>query len=171
MSNRIGHINKYLVYDILGIAVYGLVLYFGFTWLAGFSLLYASLWNFALIVLAVAFDAYANKIVQSDETIKLMKEKYNAEKVDHMIRGGFVSFKSLIYLFYLFLLVASKTIDINPAIASENFVHFIHTNDYSIVFLLAFDTFINQFAKDRESVKIISEKLKASSTEDDASKG
>jgi len=61
-------------------AVYGSILYFVFTWLAGFSLLYANLWNFALIVIAVSFDGYTDKILQSDETIAMLSKKYDIEK-------------------------------------------------------------------------------------------
>ncbi|MCL2054189.1 MAG: hypothetical protein FWG90_07110 [Oscillospiraceae bacterium] len=153
-------INKYLLHDILGMIAYGLVLYLGFTWLAGFSVLYAYLWNFALIILAVLFDQYAVKLLQSDEMIMRLKEKYGAEKARLIISGGFVSFKTLIYLLYLFILIASQIIDINPELIGDNLVDFVFSNNYSILFLLAFDAFIGQFSKDRERAERILEKLK-----------
>jgi hypothetical protein len=163
MKNKI---NKYLIYDILGTLAYGLILYFGFTWLAGFALLYAYLWNFALIIFAVALDKYFDTILKSDKMLMLMKEKYGSEKTALMLTGGFLSFKTLIYLFYLFILIASQIIDFNPALIGENLVNFIHANNYSILFLLAFDTVIGQFSRDRERMKKIAEKLKESSGED-----
>lgn len=160
------HVNKYFLYDILGMTAYSLVLYFGFTWLAGFSLLFASLWSFALIVIAVAFDEYSSRIMQSDETMRLMKEKYSAERVKRIIAGGFLSFKSLIYLFYVFLLIAAQVIEFFPASAGQNIAEFIRANDYSIVFLLAVDTFMGQLAKDKERTKKLSEKFNEASLED-----
>jgi len=167
MRNKKRPINKYFIYDILGMAAYGLILYFGFTWLAGFSLLFANLWNFSLIILAVSFDGYAVKMMQSDAVIKKYKEKYGSEKAHLMMAGGFVSFKTLIYLLYLFILIASRVIDFNPTLLGENLANFVLSNNYSILFLLAFDTLIGQFSKDRERTKIVLSKLDTDS-EDDA---
>jgi hypothetical protein len=164
MKNRI---NKYLIYDIFGMAAYGLILYFGFTWLAGFALLYAYLWNFALIIVAVSFDKYFDRMMRSDKTIMLMKDKFGSEKTVSMLTGGFISFKTLIYLLYMFILIASQIIDFNPDLLSDNLVNFIQANNYSILFLLAFDTLIGQFSKDRERMKKIAEKLKKDSSEDE----
>lgn len=160
MRAKIRRINKYFIYDVFGAAVYGLILYFGFTWLVGFSLLYAYLWNFALIILAISFDGYTNKFLQSDEAIKLLMKKYSTEKVYSMITGGFITFKTLLYLFYIFILIASQIINFSPSLISGNLVNFIQANDYSVLFLLAFDTLIGQLSKDREKMKKASEKLK-----------
>jgi hypothetical protein len=153
-------INKYLVIDILGAAIYGAILFFGFTLIAGFSLLLAYLWNFLLIILALVFDGLANRVMQSDDSIRLLKDKYGADKAYLMLTGGFLSFKTLIYLFYLFILVASQIIDFNPTLVSKNLVDFINANNYSILFLLAFDTVIKQFIKDKEKAKKLSDKFK-----------
>ena len=153
-------INKLLILDISGMIAYGLILYFGFTWLAGISLLYAYLWNFALIILAVLFDKCAVKLLQSDEIIMRLKEKYGAEKSRNIIAGGALSFKTLIYLFYLFILIVSQIIEFNPALIGENLINFVLSNNYSILFLLAFDAFIGQFSKDRERTEKILAKLK-----------
>ena len=165
MRNRIKQINKYLIYDIFGAVVYGLILYFGFTWLAGFSLLYAYLWNYALIILAVSLDIGVSKIMQSDELVMLLKKKHGAEKTGLMLSGGFISFKTLIYFFYLFILTASQIIDFNPELIGGNLAGFVLSNNYSILFLLAVDTLVGQFAKDRGKTKKILEKLKESANE------
>ena len=167
MRHRKNPINKYFLYDILGIAAYGSILYFGFIWLAGLSVLYAYLWNFALIILAVAFESYAEKFLQSDNIIAMYRKKYGTEKAYLMIAGGWLSFKTLIYSFYLIILIASRIIDFNPALVSENLADFVLSNNYSILFLLAFDTLIGQFSKDREKTKGILSKLDTEG-EDDA---
>jgi hypothetical protein len=97
----------------------------------------------------------------------LMKKKFGAEKTESMLTGGFISFKTLIYLLYLFILIASQIIDFNPDLIGENLVNFIQANNYSILFLLAFDTLIGQFSKDKERMKKIAEKLKEDSSEDE----
>jgi len=167
MRHRKKPINRYFLYDILGITAYGSMLYFGFIWLAGLSVLYAYLWNFALIILAVASESWAEKFWQSDNAITMYKKKYGTEKAHLMIAGGWISFKTLIYSFYLIVLIASRIIDFNPALVSENIADFVLSNNHSILFLLAFDTLIGQFSKDRERTKRILSKLDTES-EDDA---
>ena len=167
MRHRKNQINKYFLYDILGIAAYGAILYFGFIWLAGLSVLYAYLWNFALIILAVAFESYTEKLWQSDDVITMYKNKHGSEKAYLIIAGGWISFKTLIYSFYLIILIASRIIDFNLTLLSENLVDFVLSNNYSILFLLAFDTLIGQFSKDRKRTKRILSKLDTES-EDDA---
>ena len=159
MRHRKKPINKYFLYDILGIAAYGSVLYFGFIWLAGLSVLYAYLWNFALIILAVAFESFAERFLQSDNVIAMYKKKHGTKKAHLMMAGGWLSFKTLIYSFYLIILIASRLIDFNPALVSENLADFVLSNNYSILFLLAFDTLIGQFSKDRARTKNILSKL------------
>ena len=167
MRNRIKQINKYLILDVVGMIVYGLILYFGFALLAGLSLLCAYLWNFVLIILAISFDVYTEKMLKSVKTMMMLKKEYGTEKAYSMITGGFVSFKTLIYLFYLIILVISQIISFSPALFGENLVNFIAANNYSILFLLAFDTFIGQFSKDREKKKKHLEILKGHFAEND----
>ena len=69
MLNKTQQISKYILYEILGNVVYGLVLYYVFTWLAGYSFIYAYLWNVALIILGLAIDEYAKKMFQSKKLI------------------------------------------------------------------------------------------------------
>ena len=159
MRSKRKPINKYFIYDIFGMIAYGLILYFGFTWLSGFSLLCAYLWNLALIILAVSFDGYAVKMMQSDAVIKKYKEKYGLEKAHLMVSGGFISFKTLIYSFYLFIFISSRVIDFSPALVNKNLADFVLSNNHSILFLLAFDTLIGQFSKDRERTKGILSRL------------
>jgi hypothetical protein len=104
--------------------------------------------------------------MRSDKTIMLMKDKFGSEKTVSMLTGGFITFKTLIYLLYMFILIASQVIDFNPDLLSDNLVNFIQANNYSILFLLAFDTLIRQISKDRERMKKIAKKLKEDSSED-----
>jgi hypothetical protein len=159
-------INKYLALDLAVMLIYGLVLYFGFTWIAGYSILLAYLWNFALIFCALLLDAYTLKMVYKDKVKRmeyvdlLIAKGYGAKKVYGMLTGGFLSFKTIIYLFYLFVLIISQIIDFNPTLITENIANFILANNYSILFLVAFDMLINQFKNDKERMDRISEELR-----------
>ena len=73
---------------------------------------------------------------------------------------SFVSFKTVLYMFYIFILIFSQIIDFYPALVGENIGNFISANSYSILLLIALDQVIGQFSKDRERVGKISEKLK-----------
>lgn len=165
MPKGLKQVNKYFIYDILGTVIYGLILYFGFTWLSRLSLVYGYLWNFALVILTTLFDRYSIKNMQSDKMVMMMIEKYGIEKTKRMMTGGFITFKTLLYFFYIFILIASQVIKFNPTLISENLVNFILANDYSILFLLAFDTLIVQFSKDKERNNYILEKLNKYSSE------
>lgn len=74
---------------------------------------------------------------------------------------NFVSFKTVLYVFYLFVLIVSQIIDFSSAsgLVDECLGNFILTTQYSIVLLIAFDMLIGQFIKDREKMKKTSGKF------------
>ncbi|MCL2051988.1 MAG: hypothetical protein FWG91_09730 [Lachnospiraceae bacterium] len=154
--------NIYFIYDLLGASFYGLVLYFGFTWLAGFSFLYAHLWNIIMLIFAASINELSDKLVSSDEKLILLKQKYGAEKASLILTGGFISFKTVIYLFYLLILLASQINDFTPILINKSFENFIISNNYSVLLLIAFDSLIKQFSKDKKKAKTIEAKLKES---------
>jgi len=173
MSNKIKRIGKHLFYILWSNVLYGLLLYFVFTWLAGYSLLYAYFWNLALIILGLAIDAYLLQMLQSKKIIMQLKEEKDAEKNYRLIQwimDSFVSFKTILYLFYVVILIVSQVISINPTLVGENISNFIMANNYSILFLIAFDMLLSQFTKDKERMKEISENLKKSLAEKEEEK-
>lgn len=124
--------------------------------LAGYSLLYAHFGNLALIVVGLAIDEYMYKMLQSKKLVAQLKQEKDMEtnyRLIQWIMDNFVSFKSILYLFYIIILVVSKIIDFNPELLGDDIGSFIRANDYSILFLLAFDTLISQFTKDRTRMK------------------
>ncbi len=165
MLNKIIQISKFILYDLIFLVLYGIILYFVFTWLAGYSLLYAYLGNIALILLVLVVDEYMIKLFQSkDIAIRLMKEE-NKEKTYNSIQGlldSLISFKTELYLFYVFILIFSQIIDFSPTLVNENISSFILANSYSILLLIAFDRIIQNFSNDRKRMKKISENLKKS---------
>ena len=168
MQNKLRRISKYILYFVGSNAIYGVIVYTVFTWLSGFSLLYAYLGNLTMIFLGLLMDEYNLRMLQSRKLVKKIKEVKDSEKNYRLIQrimDSFVSFKTALYLFYIFILIFSQIIDFHQALVSENIRNFIRTNDYSILFLLAFDTLIARFVKDRERMKKISEEFEKSFVE------
>jgi len=62
--------------------------------------------------------------------------------------GGDVSFKTALYLFYIFILVCSAINSVMPYFFNEEFADYLLTVEYGILVLVAADTFLNQFYKD-----------------------
>jgi hypothetical protein len=165
---KIKQIGKHLLFIFYSNAIYGLILYFAFTWLAGYSLLFAYLGNLALIVLGLAWDEFNQKWLQSKKAVLLLKKEKDIEKNYRFVQqlmDSFVSIKTALYLFYIIILIFSQILDFYPALAGGNLGNFILANNYSILFLVAFDMLIGQFSKDRERMKKISAYLKKSLTE------
>ena len=163
MVNKIRQLSKHLIYILFSNIIYGLILYFMFTWLAGYSLLYAYLWNLALIIAGLAMDEYSHNLLQSKELVAQIKKDKDMQmdyRFIQWIMDSFVSFRTVLYLFYIIILAASQIIDSSPSLAGGNLAGFIHSNNYSILFLVALDMLIGQFAKDRERMKTISAKFK-----------
>ena len=161
MKNKIKQIGKYALFVIWTNAIYGLMLYYVFIWLSGYSLIYAYFGNLLLIVFGLATDEYMQKKLQSDKFIMQLKQDNNEKdyRTVRLIVDNFVSFKTSLYLFYIFILIASQIINIDPSLMSDNIRNFISTNDYSILFLIALDMLIKQFSNDRKKMKETSKKM------------
>ena len=168
MLKGIKQISQQLLVSFLTIVIYGIILYFVCTWLAGYSLLYAYLGNLALIIIVLAFDELTLKTFQSEKRVTQIMSREDAEKAHRRVQLGLdnaVSFKTELYLFYVLILIFTQIIDLTPILVGENLGTFFHINGYSIVLLLAFDMFIGQLSKDKERLKKISEKFKKYFTE------
>jgi len=164
MSDKISKLIKTLLYAILTNIVISLIIYFSFTWLSRYSLLYAYLGNLALIVTALALDEIALKMLQSEKHIMdMQKDGDIAGQYHHyqkFLFDSFVSFKTVLYLFYVLILIVSQLVDFYPALMNESLKSFVFANRYSILILIAIDQLIGQFSKDRERIERLSAKLK-----------
>jgi prepilin signal peptidase PulO-like enzyme (type II secretory pathway) len=158
--------SRFILMELLGAAFYGVVLYFLFTWLAGYSLLYAYFGSLVLMILLIATEEYAIKLMESDDTLKKMSEQATQKGREDFYRSqaeGFaynLSIKTMLYLFYVFILIFSKIVEYNPALVSESIGAFILENNFSILMLIALDRLVGQAAKDRERMKRLAAKYK-----------
>ena len=161
---------KYFILEVLGNIIYGLILYFGFIFLSKYSLVYAYLWNIALIISGLILDNYVQKTFQPDKLVIQLKKSKNIEKDYRLIQQAIestVSFKTIFYMFYIIVLIFSKIIEFYPTLFDENIREFIFANSYSLLLLIAFDTLIGLYSKDRKRMKEISNELKRLLDEND----
>jgi len=153
---------KYVWYILWSNVIFGLTVYLIFTWLAEYSLLCAYLVNLALIAVGLVIDACMQRMLQSKKLIAQMRAERGKERNYRTVRwitDSFVSFKTALYLFYVFILVFSQVIKYDAMLVGANLQAFVGANDYSILFLMALDAVIVQFKKDRKKMKEIAEKL------------
>lgn len=163
----------FLLYALLTNAIYGTILFMGFTWLTGFSQVIAHFWNLALIILGLVIDTSSKELIQTERLARQLrneKEVEQAHGIINWIANHFVSFKTILYIFYALILVVSPVIDLYPTILSESLTSFIQSNSYSILFVIAFDMIVAQMSKDSEDRKKMRdswEKLKGTLSEKD----
>ncbi|MCL2146903.1 MAG: hypothetical protein FWH52_03750 [Synergistaceae bacterium] len=154
------------LFSLIYIAIYGFVSYSVFTWLFEYSRLFAYLGNLALIIIVLAMDELTLKMIQSEKYItQIMKDENDPREKFNSLQMGLnnsFSFKTDLHLFYVFILIASQIIELYPTLVGEKLGNFIFANNYSILLLIAFDTLVSQFSKDRERIDKILELFKKS---------
>jgi len=173
MPTKIMKMFRYLLYAVLSNVLYGFILYNVYTLLNKYSETLAFLGNISLIIIGLALDEYTLKIFQSKKFVMQIKDlkKEDIEKNYRLIKwimDSFVSFKTVLYLFYIFLLVAAQLSYAYPIriIISTELSRFFHDNAYGILILVAFDMLIGQFSRDRERMKKVSAIFEENFTED-----
>ena len=160
MSKKFIKITRYVLYALISNVIYGLIMYYVYKWLVVYSLLYAYLGTLALIIIGLVWDELNHKLF-----LKTMQKKEYAVQLEkdfifRLYLDSFISFKTIIYLFYLFVLIVSQIIKFNPELVNENFANYVLSFEYGILFIIAFDMVVGQFLKDRERMKEISAKFK-----------
>jgi len=116
---------------------------------AGQSLIAATIWNFVLIIFFLILERVEFYWVEK------LKAKYadTENKPNIFIKmlisylSG-VSFKTALYLFYIFILVCSAINAVEADFFNEAFAIYLMTVEYGILVLVAADTFLTQLFKD-----------------------
>ena len=112
------------------------------------SMIAAMALNFALIIFFLIFDKLEDYFV-----IRLKaKEQNTFTKIVIFFFSG-VSFRSALYLFYVYILICLAIEAVEPDFFSEETSLYLQTVEYGILLLIAADTFLNQFLKDVEEVE------------------
>ena len=171
MKEKLKRIIRFILFFIYTNVIYGLIVYFVFTWLAGYSLLAGYFGNLALIVLGLVLDTYMLKMLQSKKLVEELRKEKDTEqgyRFIQLVLDNYVSFKTSLYLFYVLILVFSQIIVFYPTLFGENISNFIAVNNYSILLLVAFDMLSSQFLKDKARKKEIAENLEKAFSEPEA---
>jgi len=150
MPGRVRQLVEYVAYGLIAGVLWGLVMFFLFTWLVGYSVLLAYLVNIALIVAAVAADERAfrmyDRYLESDEALRRLARS----RFFRLFLDAFVSFKAILYLFYILIMMFSQAIADYPGLVPQSVKAFISANEYSVVVLVAVDLFSGQLRIDRQ---------------------
>lgn len=154
----------YGIYILLSNLIYGIILFFSVTWLLQFSELYAYLGNLVFIFLALLIDRLIltkilqpKKLVHEIKKLENLKDKELNNRLIHWQLNYFVSFKTSLFFFYIFVLLFSQILKFNPNLVSPEIAGFINSIDYSVIILLALKDFNEEFYKDREHMNIVLE--------------
>jgi len=172
MSCRSKKSLKVLLYAVSSNAIFGTIIFFTYTWLARYSVLYAYLGNLSLIIIGLLMDEYMIKSFQSKKLaiqIKQIEKVKDREANYRLIKGilnSFVSFKTVLYTLYILILILAQIIDYYPTLFNEDMRSFILANNYSILIIVAFDLALGEFLKDRKKSKDTLESLNNNLNED-----
>ncbi len=166
MRDKLKRIGNYLIYILMGNALYGVVLYFVVTGLATISPLLAFLGNLALILTVILIDEYVvRKGLRPERIIRDLQKLRTAKEVEMNLRfirwafAHYISFKSFLFVFYIAALILSQVLRYYPTVMAESFANFIHIIDLSVIVLLAFKDFGEEFSKDKNRLKTRQEEL------------
>ena len=126
--------------------------YFGMTVfifnnVAARSMITATVINSALIIVFLIEDKVGDYFMDKQKT------KDPNVKQNIIMRGlksyfNSVSFKTALYLFYIFILICSAIDNVDPDFFNQDFSLYLLTVEYGILVLIAVDTFLSQFFKD-----------------------
>ena len=153
----------YGLYSLVSAAAYGYAAYVViYLQLARESMLQAYLYNAGAIVAALVIDKIIQNYMLSE---KFIVTRENRALSRFLLFDNLVSFKTVVYLFYTFILIASRVSIMQPELVSETFRGFVLSIEYCLILVVAFDKFIDHLSKDMARIRKISKKFKGA--EDD----
>lgn len=163
VARRIKQLGMHLVFIVFSNAIYGVILFSLTTWLLGFSLVYAYLGNLLLIIAGLVLDRFSLSTMEPKrlaEDLRKIENEGAGSRVVWFLLTSFVSFKAILYLFYMIILVVTQVAAFNPGLVSESVASFLLINQYSLVLLIALDGFSTHFSKDRKKMAETTAELK-----------
>jgi len=135
---------------------------------ANFNVLYATIWNTALIVGLVIWD-------KIEERIYIRIKPYDDKKPGILRRIGLIyfggaTFKTALYLFYFVMLICNALVTADPDFPFlHNLYGYFQSVYYGILILFAADTFLTRLLDDAQEKRI--NKMAAEFNKNRASKG
>ncbi|MCL2574737.1 MAG: hypothetical protein FWE34_09335 [Defluviitaleaceae bacterium] len=158
MKNKLSTTLKYMTLAILTATIYGYAAYTViYQNLADGSILHAYLWNVVFIIILLIIDKLLHAELLSD---KFKVTKRNYFYAIWMYFENLISFKTTIYVFYIFILITSRVTTIDPTLVSEDFRNFVLSIEYGLILVVAFDKLMEHLFKDIVRAKVFSNKLR-----------
>lgn len=157
MKNKIKQTMTYVIYILISNFIYGVILYFLITYSLMHSKLTAYLVNLGFIIICLLLDIFTKKQLANTkklaikiESLKNEKDQIRNRQYIRWVLKNYVSFKTSLFFFYIFILLFSQILNFEPTLANAKIRDFIHIIDYSVIILLAFKDFGEEFFKDRK---------------------
>ncbi|MCL2568069.1 MAG: hypothetical protein FWE12_01350 [Oscillospiraceae bacterium] len=157
-SNKAVQLLLYILSALATSALYGLFAFFViYRGLAGGELLRAYIWNIVCIIALLLLD----KITEEMEVPKGPALTRKANSMRRMLyAASFISFKTTLYFFYIFVLIVSRVSILEPGLFIPEFQRFVLAIEYCLILLVAFDKFIEYLLKDDKRIQRIFKKMK-----------
>jgi len=147
----------YIFHALFVAVIYGLFSFFViYRLMAGQDVLYAYLWNIGFIIVFLVFDKVVHDVLLSKELI-ITKKNYFIATMVHT--ASFISFKTVLYLFYTFILIISRVSMLQPEILNDMYRNFVLSIEYCLILLVAFDKFLEHLLKDERRIRRITAKF------------
>jgi hypothetical protein len=157
MSVKKSDLTIYMVYAVINAAIYGVFSFFViYRGLAGGVMLYSYLWNIAAIIVLLSIDKLVNNVLLSKEYI-ITKQNYFISAVVHAL--SFISFRTVLYLFYIAVLIVSRMSILEPNLIPSEFQSFVLSIEYCLILLVVFDKFFAYLLQDDERIRRIAGKF------------
>ncbi|MCL2841075.1 MAG: hypothetical protein FWE05_09925 [Defluviitaleaceae bacterium] len=127
--------------------------------LAGGQSFIAYLINLTFIATVLILDIIANKIMTKEGFMTKERTKLGHFFAQVLFAAHFVSFKTALYLFYIVMLIASRTSILHPDFVFSYITGFIYSVEYGILLLIPLDKFLELLTKDDRRILRILHKM------------
>ena len=158
MQTKLFNALKYGVAAILMTAAFGFATYAITRGIAGDSLIFAYLLNIGYIFICLLIDTLLYAKMESKEFAVTQK---NYKRYKYAYLDSYVSSKTTVYLFYIFVLIAGQLHYFNPTLLSGEFGDYLESIKYCLVIVMALDKLIDHMFKDVKRINKISTKFKS----------
>jgi len=157
-SNKAVQLLLYILSALGTAALYGLFAFFViYRGLAGGEMLRAYIWNIVCIIALLLLDRLTKEI----EVPKGSAVSRKANSIRRMFyAASFISFKTTLYFFYIFVLIVSRVSLLEPGLFVPEFQRFALAIEYCLILLVAFDKFIEYLLKDDKRIQRIFKKMR-----------
>jgi len=152
---------------VLTAVLYGLFAYYIIygRFAAGRPLI-AYIYNLFFILVILLLDKLYHYYMRDGEFFMSEHSRFSVALSKTLFYTHFVSFKTALYLFYLAMLIVSRTAMLEPEIIGSYFRSFIHSVEYGILLLLPLDKFSEHLQRDDKRIFSIFKRLRKKNWED-----